>query len=228
MERVTHLTVTGPVAAGKNTITVIPFPLVNGYVAQSFPVPAGAKAMATLEAQGDTLLIVSSGANVAAYDRTGKERGSVPVAERSLNPESTRRLVAGTRLMLVSRGDKGAETTIQVIAVKDGSLVSPACGDCKVQTDASIRELSKQLRIGPWLNPEGRIERFLTDGELSTVVFPRLKDGREWDSWSAVPIDGAKVLDLKSAGAGLPIMLERDVAMIVPQPQTVERWRTQR
>lgn len=226
VERVTHLTFTGPIKDGKNTITVVPFPLAAEFAPNSFPVPEGAEALAVLDAKDGPLLIAAVGTKVAAYNRSGEERGWVDVEEPFLKPGTSRRLFAGTRVVLVARGDAGAAAAMKVLAVKDGVLTAPKCEGCTLQTDAAVRELSKQLRIGPWLNPEGRIERFLTDGDLSTLVVARLGVDHKWQNWSGVSLDGAKVLELKSAGAGLPIMLEGDWAMIAPQPQTVELWST--
>ncbi|MDP4026444.1 tetratricopeptide repeat protein [Methylobacterium sp. NEAU 140] len=228
VQRATHLIFTGKTEDGVDRVAAVPFPLSKDPTIHAFKIPLGAEPAAVLEDEAGPLLVThrSGATTLTAFDKSGSERGKVDLEEGFLDPDRSKRLVTRDRIVLVAQGTGGQAARLKVLIVKGGRLAAADCADCTLQSDAAILALHRPLQIGPWLNPEGRLERFLADAQLRRIVVAKLGDDLGWKGWTSLSLDGVGGLDLASAGAGAPILIDGGSALIVPQIGTVEQWMT--
>jgi hypothetical protein len=228
IERATAVLFFDPPAEGQRTVRLLPFPLRVPLALRTYRVPEEATVVATLVEQKTPVLVVSvpSEGKLAAFDEAGSQLGDVQLPDKFRDRGKIRQLVARSRILFVAQGAPDVEAEILAIGLKKGRLEAETCTtSCKLQTDAVIDELARRLKLGPVLNPEGRIERFSAAADLTRILFPSGKERTlSWNGWRGISFGGASEPVLQSAGAGIPVRLDAKSALLAPQPGIVEIW----
>lgn len=231
VERPTALLLLEPAIAGRHRVQLVRFPVTAAADRSILTIQEGAVPIAALHPpDGEPTLVAVAGDELVAFaGGSGKPQGALRVEASWLARDTTRRIVAADRLLLLRGEASNSTPQMKLILLGGGGLKDAGCGkpNCDLPSSAFAERFAQALEVGPAFNPEGRLERFAVDHSLSRLLLPVLEKadgtGFGWERWSGINLDGSGGFKIDGA-AGMPLFLDGKAAYISPKAGLIEKW----